>query len=308
MSGVLIGFAIIGSVILVGYVVQRAGILPGEAQRTLNRLAFFVSSPALLFTVLARADVHVIFSSFLVVTLLSVVVTAGIFVLLSRLFFRRGVAETTIAAAASSYVNANNIGLPVATYVLGDPQFVAPLLMLQLIVIAPLVLTLLDASRRGSVSVRSIVTQPLRNPIIIASIAGLIVALSGWKMPDALLQPFQLIGGSAIPLVLITFGMSLSGQRPLAPGTGRREIVTATVLKSIVMPVVAYLAGRYLVNLDGVHLFGVVVLAALPTAQNIFNFAHRYEVGIVVARDVVLLSTIASVPVLLVVAGLLGPQ
>jgi predicted permease len=53
-------------------------------------------------------------------------------------------------------------------------------------------------------------------------------------------------------------------------------------------------------------LFASVVLAALPAAQNVYNFASRYEQGVALARDTVLLTTILSVPVLVVVAALLA--
>jgi predicted permease len=307
MAGVLTGFAIIGFVIAVGYVVCRTNILQVDAQKPLNRIAFFVTSPALLFTVLARADVGVIFSSFLVVTVITVATSIALYVVASRLFFRRPAAETTVGAAAASYSNANNIGLPVAIYVLGDPQFVAPLLMLQLIVMAPATLTVLDTVTRGKASVGALLTQPVRNPMIIASVLGLLLAIFGVTLPDPVMAPFDLIGAATIPLVLMTFGMSLAGQRPLAPGTGRRDILTAALLKSVVMPVVAYLLGRFVFHLDPTHLFGVVVLAALPTAQNVFNFASRYERGVVIARDTVLITTITSIPVLVVAAALLAP-
>ncbi|MCU1478195.1 MAG: rane protein [Subtercola sp.] len=308
MIGVLTGFAIIGVVIAVGYVVQRLRILPADAPTALNRFVFFVASPALLFAVLARADISVIFSSFLLVTVISVVITAGVFVLISRLFFRRPVALTALGAASASYVNANNIGLPVAVYVLGSAQFVAPVLMVQLIVLAPILLTVLDVSTRGSASVKAILLQPVRNPIILASLAGFVVALFGWHIPDPVLAPFVLLGGAAVPVVLVTFGMSLSGQRPFPPGSDRREIIVATVLKSVLMPVVAYLFANFVFHLDSMHVFAVVVLAALPTAQNIFNYAFRFGVGVPVARDVVLLTTIAAVPVLLVTSALLAPS
>ncbi|MEF2978663.1 AEC family transporter [Subtercola sp. YIM 133946] len=307
MTGVLTGFGIIGVVIILGYVVQRVRVLPADAPVALNRFVYFIASPALLFTVLARADLTVIFSSFLVVTIVSVVVSAALFVLVSRLFFRRPLALTALGAASASYVNANNIGLPVAVYVLGSAQFVAPVLMFQLIIMAPILLTLLDLSTREKVSLASIVTQPFRNPIIIASLAGLIVALLGLHIPDQVLAPFVLIGGAAVPTVLITFGMSLAGRRLLPPGADRLEIIVATALKSVLMPVVAYLLAAFVFHLDGVHLFAVVVLAALPTAQNMFNYAFRFNVGIDVTRDVVLLTTIAALPVLLVISALLAP-
>jgi hypothetical protein len=202
-------------------------------------------------------------------------------------------------------VNANNIGLPVAVYVLGSASFVAPVLLLQLIVFAPIALTVLDVTSRGSVSVRSILTQPVRNPMIIASVLGILVDVSGVAIPAAVLKPFELLGGAAVPLVLMAFGMSLVGSRPLRAGHGRAEIATAVVLKSAVMPVVAFVVAR-LFGLEGHALFAAVALAALPTAQNVYNFAARYERGMPVARDVVLLTTVFAVPALLVIAALLA--
>ncbi|MFB2557245.1 AEC family transporter [Herbiconiux liangxiaofengii] len=306
MLGVLTGFGIIAFVIAVGYVVQRVGILPPDARLVLNRVAFFVATPALLFTVLSRSHPATVFSAPLLVTLISVVVAAGLFLLVSRLWFRRPVAETTVGMAASAYVNANNIGLPVAVYVLGSAQLIAPVLLLQLIVLAPVTLTVLDVTTRGKASVRSILSQPVRNPMIIASLVGLVVALTGVVLPEPVMAPFELIGGAAVPLVLIAFGMSLVGQKPLAPGSGRREIIVASAMKLLVMPVVAYVLARFVFALPAHQVFEVVALSSLPTAQNIYNFAVRYQRGVVLARDTVLVTTIGSVPLLVLVAALLA--
>lgn len=305
-EGVLTGFAIIGVVIAVGYLIARFGIVPPEGRVVLSRIAFFITTPALLFTVLTRADVSVLFSSFLLVSLVTVAVVALLYVLASRLFFRRPVPETVIGTASSAYVNANNIGLPVAIYVLGDPQWVAPTLLLQLLVLAPTILTVLDVSTSGRTSVGAVLTQPLRNPMIIASALGLVVAVTGVEIPAPVLEPFSIIGNASIPLVLMAFGMSLRGQRPLEPGSARIEVVVASTLKSLVMPATAWLLGRFAFGLDPEHLFAVTVTAALPTAQNIFNFASRYDRGVAVARDTALVSTVAAVPVLIAVSLLLG--
>lgn len=302
----VIGFAIIAFVIAVGYVAGRLGIGGPQASFVLNRIAFFVTNPALLFVTLARADLHVVFSAQLLISGVAAISAAGLFVLLSRLFFRRGAAETTIGALGAGYVNANNIGLPVAVYVLGSATFVAPVLLLQLIVFAPIALTVLDITSRASVSVRSILTQPVRNPMIIASVLGILINLSGLRLPDAVFQPFVLLGGAAVPLVLMAFGMSLHGSRPLQADHGRIEIITASVIKAAVMPLIAFLVAWLGFGMHGHALFAAVALAALPTAQNVYNFAARYERGMTVARDVVLLTTLFAVPALLLIAALLA--
>lgn len=306
MSGILVGFAIIAFVILVGYVVGRTGVAGPGSERALNRVAFFVANPALLFTVLAHADIHIVFSTFVAIALISTLFAFGVFALANRLFFHLSIAETAIGAMASGYVNANNIGLPVAVYVLGSGSYVAPVLLLQLLVFAPVILTILDISSRGRVSVVSILTQPLRNPMIIASVLGAVVDLTGVGLPPIVLQPLTLLGGAAVPLVLMSFGMSLHGARPLRVGSGRAQIITAAVLKSFAMPIVAWVFARFVFGLHGHHLLAAVAIAALPAAQNVYNFASRYDVGLVLARDTVLVTTALAVPVLIVVALLLA--
>lgn len=307
MVGVLTGFGILGAIILAGYGIGRSGVLGDHGRFVLGRIAFFVLAPALLFTVLADADVHVLFSSLLPISLIAAVSVGLAFVIVARLVWRRPVSESVVGTLASGYTNANNIGIPVAVYVLGDPAYAAPVILMQLLVFAPLALTILDVQDRGSVSLRRILLQPVANPIIIASFLGVVVAVSGIQIPDAVMEPFRLVGAAMVPVVLISFGMSLHGQRPLAPGTQRRDVILASALKLAVMPLIAWSVAHFGFGLEGEKLFAVTVLAALPTGQNVFNYAQRYERGEILARDVVLITTVLSLPVLLVVAALLAP-
>jgi predicted permease len=49
----------------------------------------------------------------------------------------------------------------------------------------------------------------------------------------------------------------------------------------------------------------VTVIAALPTAQNVFTVAVRYGTGVVLARDSIFITTILAVPALVLIAALL---
>jgi len=305
VSGVLIGFAIIGVVILIGYVVGRAGVLGEHAPFVLSRIVFFVLSPALLFTVLADADIHELFSSMLAVSAISAVLACLLFAGVALLVFRRKLPEAIIGSVASGYVNANNIGIPVAVYVLGNTAYSAPVILLQLLVLTPITLTILDITTSGKASFRRIVSRPLTNPLIIGSALGVVVSATGLELPDAVMEPFRIVGAAAVPLVLIAFGMSLHGQKLLAPGSGRRDILLASTIKLAIMPLIAWVFGRFVFGLDHDQLFAAVVLAGLPTAQNIFVYAQRYERGVTIARDTVLITTVGSVPVLVLVALLL---
>ncbi len=71
------------------------------------------------------------------------------------------------------------------------------------------------------------------------------------------------------------------------------------------MPAVVWVLGRFVFGLEGQHLLASVIMAALPTAQNVFRFAP-YGRGMTVARDVILCTTVLSVGALVVIAWLVG--
>lgn len=307
MSGVLVGFAIIGVVIAVGYGVGRAGLLGPHGQFVMSRLAFFVLMPCLLFHTIATADVRTLFSPMLAVSAITALSVAAGTALVFGLVLRRPLTTTTVGALAASYSNANNIGLPVAVYVLGQATAVVPVIMLQLVVMAPIALTVLDAATASGRGWRRRVLGPVSNPLIIASLLGLVCSVTGVTLPDPVLEPFVLVGGAAVPVVLLSFGMSLHGAAPLRDAATRVDVLLASGIKLLVMPAVAFVLARYAFGLDAEHVFVLTVLGGLPAAQNVFNYAQRYGAAVPVARDVVLLTTIGSVPVLVVVAALLHP-
>jgi malonate transporter and related proteins len=307
VTGVLIGFAIIGFVILVGWLLARFKVVSQEGRLVLNRTSFFAASPALLFTVLADSDVGLLFSSVLAVALLAFATVALLYLVIARLWLTKDPSRLALAATATGYSNVNNIGLPVAIYVIGDAGFVGPMLLLQLLVIAPMLLVTLDILTAGRASVAGILTQPLRNPMLIGAGLGAIVSAFEIQLPAPVLAPLEILGGAAVPLMLLAFGISLGGDKPLQPGTGRREVWLAVVLKNLAMPVAAYVLARFAFGMDDQLVYACTVMAALPSAQNMYQYALRYDRATVITRDIVLLTTLASLPVMLLIAWLLKP-
>ncbi|WP_353814923.1 AEC family transporter [Agromyces sp. SYSU T00266] len=306
MIDILTGFAVIALAVVVGWIAGRTGVLGPNARPVLARLNFSVLSPFLLFSVLSTADVGALFSALLPVSALAAVSVMLVFAVVSLLLLRRGVARTTIGALASGYVNGNNIGIPIALYLLGNAAYSAPIVLLQLLLFAPIALAVLGATVQGRTSIGGILRSTFTNPIIIGSLLGVLVSVSGIELPPIVQDPIHLIGQAAVPLMLIAYGLSLHGTRLLEPGTGLRDVVVAATLKLAVMPAIAWALGAFAFGLEGRDLYAVTVLAALPTAQNVFNFAQRYETAEVVARDTVFVTTVGSVPVLLLVSVLLG--
>ncbi|MFK0114688.1 AEC family transporter [Streptomyces sp. NPDC090994] len=306
MQGVLTGFAVIAVVIGVGYLLGRGGYLGDQGREVLTKLAFHVASPALLFTTCAQADLSVVFSSRLLVTALSTVAVAGVFIAVGAVR-RWGTGRITIGALCSGYVNSGNLGIPIAVYVLGDASLVAPVLLFQLIVVAPIGLTILDlAGTERSGSPWSRLLTPLRNPIAVGSLTGVAVAALGLHVPAPVMDPLTLIGNMSVPAVLMAFGISLRGSAMPFRGPDRAPVLLAVALKAAGQPTVAWALAAGVFGLRGAQLLDVVVTSALPTAQNMYTYASAYRVGERLARDVVLVSTVVAVPVLVLIATVLG--
>ena len=319
MADVVAGLAVFGVVIAVGWLLVRTRAVPADADGVLTRVCFFAATPALLVTTLSRADLTAVLSRSTAVAVaaeLAAIVSAWC---LHRLVLRRPTAEATIGALASGYVNAANLGIPVAVLVLGDAATIAPILLLQLLVLTPATFTVLDAvTRRGNPSRLATLTVPLRNPLLWGVVAGTAANLGGVDLKEwgggYPAQGLEMLGRVAVPLMMLALGMSLAGApRPLrtpAPdastrGGGRRsDLWLAVGWKLAVMPGLAVVVGLA-AGLSGAQLLAPVVTAALPTAQNVFMYASRYGAAKDLARDAVLLTTAGFVPVVLLAAALL---
>ncbi|MBM6402542.1 AEC family transporter [Phycicoccus sonneratiae] len=307
MQGVLLGFVTIAAVIGLGALVAHLGVVGLEAQVVLSKVAFFVASPALLVTTLARTDVHDVLSRNLVATAAGVAVAAAVYVGVARRRWRRNVGELVVGALASSYVNAGNLGLPVAAYMLGDAAFVAPTLLLQLLVLQPLALALLDADVRGRrPSVGQLLRRPLTNPLTIGTLVGVVLSVTGWRLPELVRSPVELVGAMAVPAMLLAYGVALRLGPGFGGGVPLGEVGLASALKLGVQPLVVWAVAHLMLGLDGHPLLAVVVCSALPTAQNIFVHATRYQRSTTLARDTILVTTVGCVPLVVALTAVLG--
>lgn len=305
MGAVFAGFATIGVLIVLGILLAHVGLVDVAGQRMLAAIAFYVASPALLIVVLSESDLGQVFSSTLATTVGAVVVTATVYAVVA-LVQRKEFGETVVGVLCSSYVNAGNLGLPIAAYVLDDVTLVVPVLLLQLLVLQPVALTMLDvAVAQTPLRTRDVLLRPVRTPLTVATMLGVLIALLDVRIPGAIFDPLELVSGMAVPSMLLAFGVALR----LGPLPGRGvpplDLWVAVGVKTVLQPLAAYLLGRFVFEIEGHALLAVTVLSALPTAQNIFVAATRYRIGELLARDTIFVTTILSVPALLLITALL---
>ncbi|MCQ9345093.1 AEC family transporter [Corynebacterium phoceense] len=298
MLGVLTGFAIILAVIFIGWFLAVRGVISSDRERLMfNRVAFYAATPALLFDSVARSDPAHVFTPVTLIIIVTTVIVSGIYL---ALFWRKGLTNATSGAAAASYFNSVNIGLPVSIYVLGDSTYAIPMVFIQMVLFTPIILGAL-----GGKSLLGAVKTGLLSPMVVASILGFIVAYTGIHAPEPITEPIHLLGGASIPMILMSFGASLKTSGVLSDATVRTQVLVSSGLKLAGMPAIAF-AVATLVGLDADAVYAATILAALPTAQQVYNYAATFQAGQTVARDTVFITTFGALPVMLIIAALFG--
>ncbi|PXA81081.1 AEC family transporter [Auritidibacter sp. NML120636] len=327
MAEVISGFTVIWVIILVGYLVGKTRVLGPQAQQVLSRTAFFVANPALLFKTLSESDISVILGPQLWVAAISAFTILVIYLVISRFVIPAGTwSERFMGGMSSSMVNSANLGIPISAYVLGNPAWSAPVILFQLAIYTPIYVLVLDTltdreqrTDRSSTAPRKVrptgfltvmarmLVSIVKNPMIIGSGLGIISALTDIHFPGPIDESITLIAGASIPAMLLAFGLSLVGSKPLEKDSRRRSaVLIGSALKLVLHPALAWVLAQFVFGMDPVHVFTAVVLASLPTAQNVFVAASRYNTGIVVSRDTVFITTIAAIPATILIAVLLA--
>lgn len=306
MLAVLEAFAVIAIIIVVGMVVGRSGVLGENARMVLNRVAFHIGVPALVLLSLADSTPAQVFSLPLLVSALTTLIVFGGYFGIAVTLRHRDRADATIGAWAASWVNAGNLGIPLSAYVLGSITEVSALIVFQTVVLVPLGVAIINSAGRAGGSAAAQIRGLVTNPIIVASAIGTALALTGVGLPRAVHQPLELLADLAIPTVLLAFGIALVSQSGGGDRRNRVDLWLAIVCKVLIMPAAAYLMARWAFGLSPEQTAVATVLAALPAAQNLNTYAAVFERGESLARSATLITTLASVPVIAVIAYLLG--
>ncbi|MGW0158449.1 AEC family transporter [Mycobacterium sp. NPDC003323] len=306
MLAVLEAFAVIAIIIVVGMIVGRGNVLGDNARMVLNRVAFHIGVPALLLLSLADSTPSQVFSLPLLVSSLTTMVMFGVYFVIAVTLRRRDRADATIGAWAASWVNSGNLGIPLSAYVLGSTTEVSALIVFQTVVLVPLGVGIINSAGRDGGAIGAQVRSLVTNPIIVASAIGTLLAFTGVTLPRAVHQPLELLADLAIPTVLIAFGIALVSQTGRDDRENRVDLWLAIVFKVLVMPALAYVLARWAFGLSAEQTAIATVLAALPAAQNLNTYASVFERGESLARNATLITTLASVPSIAVIAYLLG--
>nr|WP_250649274.1 MULTISPECIES: AEC family transporter [unclassified Actinomyces] len=234
------GLAVFAVVIAVGWALVRFDAVPAGSDTVLTRVCFYAATPALLVTTIADADLVAVVSRQTAAGLAAEVIGVLSAFALHYWVLRRSLAEATIGGLAGGYVNAANLGIPVLVVLLGEATAIAPVLLLQLLVLSPVAFAVLDwagAQRQAGgagpepASRRGVWLAPLRNPLLLGVAVGLLINLAGWQVEGWLgglvAGSLDALGSLAVTVMMISLGMSLAASSPRV----RRRLTVARVTR-----------------------------------------------------------------------------
>ena len=299
MSGVLaLVFPFFGLIAL-GFVVARVAPRPMEGMAWLNTFIVYVALPALFFKLLSQTPVEELTNGRYIgaATLATILVFAIVF--LPALMIARGrTGEPTIQALAAAYGNIGYMGPGIALLALG-PRAAVPVALIFTFenifhfTVAPLMMALRgEGQRRWAKLIGGVAWKIISHPFILATIAGVASAVIGWQPPLALSRMIDSLAGAAAPCALFAMGVTLA-LRPV--GRFPPELVAIVPVKLVVHPLIAWALLTWAGPFDPVWVQAAVLLAALPTATNVYVIAQQYDVWVNRASAAVLVTTLVSI-------------
>ena len=266
-------------VALVGLAWARSGAHFDEI--SISRLVLNVGVPCLLFRSLTTLDV----------TPFELAQMAGLTVGVMALFALGGLAVLRVMKLPAHtflgpliFSNSGNVGVPICLFAFGEPGLA--LAMTYFAVSATFHVSLGGPLFAGSFSWKPF----LRSPLTWAVAVTVPVVATGAAVPTWIARTTELLGDIAIPLMLLTLGVSLSKMHPESLG---RSLVLALVRFALGMSAGFLLTA--LLGVEGLTRKVLILQASMPVGVLNYLFAHRYGRTPEQVASLVLVSTLLSV-------------
>ncbi len=285
--------------IFIGALAARLVKQPLEALGWMNVFVVYIALPALFFQLLSRTPIEeltewrYIAGSMLATFLIFLMMFAG-----SVVVARGEIAESTIKGLAAAYGNIGYMGPGLALLVFG-PEAAVPVALIfsfenvMHFTLAPMLMALAGSEKTsGATLALGVAKRIVLHPFIIATAAGGLAAWAQVQPPAPVSRLLDYLAQAAAPCALFAMGVTLA-LRPLKRVP--RELGIISALKLVVHPILCWVMLSLFGNFSDVWVYSAILLAALPTAANVFVIAQQYGVWVQRASASVLVTTMLSV-------------
>ena len=246
-----------------------------------NRINMDICVPMLVFSALAARDFDLAANWKLIPAAIGIVALSGLLAWpVSRL---AGISPRTLLPP-TMFNNCGNMGLPLALLAFGREGFNASVMLF-------VVSNLLHFTLGAFVFCRQTrFTGLLKNPIVIATAAGLLFGILDLHLPEPLMIGIKMMGDVTIPLMLFALGVRMVDARLSGWRIG--------LLGAVLCPLTGLLAAAVLVpllQLDPAMSAQVYLFGSLPPAVLNFLMAEHYRQEPDRMAAIVLIGNLASI-------------
>lgn len=247
---------------------------------SVTEIIVYLGTPSLVFSSLASkplfaADIVVLAGGILLIF-------AGVGLLIRFYFFIFGFSSRGFALP-TLFMNAGNMGFPLALFAFGQEGMQRATLLFVTITLLQYSLGIYILNGRGNW------TEIFRLPLIYAALAGLLLNLTAIKLPELLLQPIIMLGQATIPIMLISLGYRLYQVESLQLG----HALGGALLRIFGGFAAANIAVN-LIGADGVNRQVLLLYGSLPAAVVNFILTEKYRQDPGLAASIVVISTFIS--------------
>ncbi len=275
--------AIIGPLfvaIAVGFAAVRLGALDKADVRVLGKFVIYFALPALLFKALSeRAFGEIINLDYLAAYALGSLVTLGVCAAGVHVLLGASRATTGMMAMGAALSNSGFIGFPVITQFLGADATIALALsmLVENLLVLPIALVIAEPAggqgRGRARALAGVLSGLLRNPLVLAILAGFACSLLQVRLPAPLGRVVDMFAAASGAVALFVIGGTLVGLRP---GGDLPRIAWVTIGKLVLHPVAVALAFLVFTPADPVLRMAGVIAASVPMFSVFPIIGQRY--------------------------------
>ncbi|MBR1180061.1 AEC family transporter [Bradyrhizobium sp. KB893862 SZCCT0404] len=294
------------AIIVTGWLAGELGYLSRSLADALVHFAYNVAMPALLIVTIAQEPARNLLEwRFLLAFGGGSLICFALVFLAVRAGGKHDLASSTIRGMAAAMTNTGFVALPILHAIYGQPA-VLPAAVATVFVAAvmfPITVILLERDAGGSSAQSAgLAKQILLNPMVLATLIGLVWAITGLPIPAPVAAYLNMIAAALTPCALFAIGLGLSVD-------GLRSNLTASfalaAVKLVVMPLIVY-GLCVITGLNPLYTVAAVICAAVPTAKTVYVLAHEHKVEEKLVAATVSVTTMLSVATLLVALYLLS--
>lgn len=276
----------------IGFIVRKINVIEESYISILNKIVFNVFFPFLMFNNIYAFDISAEFNAYLLLyAVIAVAVIYGLSVGFALLFEKSNKSRGALIQAIyrSNFVL---MGLPIVGNIFGNGRLGMTSMLVTVIVPMYNILAVitLEVFRGESVKITKILKGIAKNPLIIGSLAGILAAVSGIKLPEIAESVISDMASAATPLALIVLGASF---KFASIKLYRKNLIAVIFARLIIVPALS-LSVAVIIGFRGIDLVSLIGIFASPCAVSSYTMARQMDSDYELSAGTVVFTTMLS--------------